>query len=406
MNRKISLGLALALIFVAMAGSVAGTMAVSMKMYNSIIKDLPKRSQTYSLLAEIDDVIRTNYYGEINETLLNADMAEGFANGVGDSYSYYMTASEYDIYKNEMNGQKMGVGIIPVFNEDDMCLYAAEVSDGSPAALNNMTKGDRIVTIDEEEVTVYNYKELVKKLEGEKLSSVNVAFIHDGNLVAANMVKGYTAQTVYYETVGQVGYVKITDFYSTTASQLKNAVNTLIKQGVSGIIIDLRAVSNGTVEYATDALDVLVPVASDGTKALATAVDKNGETIETFTSDADSINVSTVILVNKDTSGPAELFACDMRDFGKAKLVGTATKGNGTMQRVYQLSDGGAVKLTVAEIKPYTSDVYNGVGLTPDYLVELSSQKNNRLALLSHSEDEQYQKANSLLTSSAGADEQ
>ena len=99
MNRKISLGLALALIFVAMAGSVAGTMAVSMKMYNSIIKDLPKRSQTYSLLAEIDDVIRTNYYGEINETLLNADMAEGFANGVGDSYSYYMTASEYDVYK-------------------------------------------------------------------------------------------------------------------------------------------------------------------------------------------------------------------------------------------------------------------------------------------------------------------
>ena len=110
--------------------------------------------------------------------------------------------------------------------------------------------------------------------------------------------------------------------------------------------------------------------------------------------------------IDKDTSGPAELFACDMRDFGKAKLVGTATKGNGTMQRVYQLSDGGAVKLTVAEIKPYTSDVYNGVGLTPDYLVELSSQKKNRLALLSHSEDEQYQKANSLLTSSAGADEQ
>lgn len=138
-----------------------------MKMYNSIIKDLPKRSQTYSLLAEIDDVIRTNYYGEINETLLNADMAEGFANGVGDSYSYYMTASEYDVYKNEMNGQKMGVGIIPAFNEDDMCLYAAEVSDGSPAALNNMTKGDRIVTIDEEEVTVYNYKELVKSLRAK-----------------------------------------------------------------------------------------------------------------------------------------------------------------------------------------------------------------------------------------------
>ena len=133
---------------------------------------------------------------------------------------------------------------------------------------------------------------------------------------------------------------------------------------------------------------------------------KNGEAIETFTSDADSINVSTVILVDKDTSGPAEHFRLRYARFRQSKACRYGDKGNGTMQRVYQLSDGGAVKLTVAEIKPYTSDVYNGVGLTPDYLVELSSQKKNRLALLSHSEDEQYQKANSLLTSSAGADEQ
>ena len=115
MNRKISLGLALALIFVAMAGSVAGTMAVSMKMYNSIIKDLPKRSQTYSLLAEIDDVIRTNYYGEINETLLTkiADLTDG------KYFRATNTKSLQNIYKqiDELEKTKVDVAYFSNFNE-------------------------------------------------------------------------------------------------------------------------------------------------------------------------------------------------------------------------------------------------------------------------------------------------
>lgn len=87
------------------------------------------------------------------------------------------------------------------------------------------------------------------------------------------MVKGYTAQTVYYETVGQVGYVKITDFIRPPHHSSK-CRKYAYKARRERHYNRLRAVSNGTVEYATDALDVLVPVASDGTKALATAVDK------------------------------------------------------------------------------------------------------------------------------------
>lgn len=373
-------------------------MAVSMSMYNSLIKDLPNRSQTYASLSELDDIIRTNYYGEINENLLNSDMSEGYIEGLGDAYSYYMTATEYDAYKDEMDGQKLGIGVITAFNENDMCLYVAEVSENSPAALNNMAKGDRIVSIDDEEVTVYNHTELEQKLNGDKLTAVTVAFMHEGNLVTSSIVKGYTAQTVFYETSGSVGYLKITDFYSTTANQLKVGVNALIKQGVSGIVVDLRGTANGTVEYAAKALDVIVPVASEGTKAIATAAGKDGTAIKTFTADADSITVSMMVLTDSNTSGPAELFACDLRDFGKAKIVGVKTKGNGTMQNVYQLSDGGAVMLTVAEIKPYTSDVYNGIGLIPDYEIKLSAEKQNGLALLPLQDDDQYQKAYSLLT--------
>ena len=160
----------------------------------------------------------------------------------------------------------------------------------------------------------------------------------------------------------------------------------------------MRGNADGFVRYATACIDLIVPVATEGTGALATAVDKNGNTIETFTSDSDSISLSLCVLVNAGTSGAAGLFACDLRDFGVASLVGTTTAGNGTMQKIFELSDGGAVKLTVAKILPYKSESYDGVGLKCDTEVALTAEQNDRLPMLSLDEDTQYQKALSLMT--------
>ena len=79
-----------------------------------------------------------------------------------------------------------------------------------------------------------------------------------------------------------------------------------------------------------------------------------------------------VVLVNKYSEGGAELLACDLRDYGKAQIVGETTGGKGTLQQVFRLDDGSAVLLTVAEIKPYISESFNGVGVTPDFPVELT----------------------------------
>ncbi len=398
MNRKIPLGLALAVMFIAIAITVAVTMSVSMKTYNNLIKDLPDRARMYSNVSEIDDIVRTNYYGFVNEGLLNSQVSEGYANGLGDKYSYYLTAEEYETYFNELKGEKVGVGIIAYYDASDPAIIATQVSEGSPAAQAGISKGDRIVAIDEETVTAYNYKDLIEKLTGDRLSSISVRFVHDGKEQAAGVVKGYSAQSVYYSKNGTVGYIKITDFYSTTASQLEKAIKALMQDGAASVIFDVRDTSNGTVQYACDALDVLVPLASDGNGALATATNKEGTVIDTFTADADSVQMRMMVLVNGNTAGPAELFACDLRDFGKAQLVGVQTAGNGTMQQSFQLSDGGALILTVAEITPYVSKSYNGVGLTPDYEVKLSGEQASKLAILDQGEDPQYQKALELLT--------
>ncbi len=398
MNKKISLGLALALIFVSVAATVAITMSLTMRTYNSIIKDLPSRSKLYSAVSELDDIVRNNYYGEINDSLLNAELSGGYAEGLGDKYSRYLTAAEYSVYKDEMDGKKIGIGVIAFYNPTDMSIYVAEVSENSPAAISGLQKGDKITHIDEESVSVYNYTELLKKLTGDRLSTVTVTYVRGEESKTVSVVKGYSAQSVYYSLNGSVGYLKITDFYATTASQLKTAVDSLVKQGATGLIFDLRGTANGLVTHAASALDVLVPVASEGSGALATAVAKDGSVRKTFTAEAESISMPMIVLINSDTAGPAELFACDLRDYGKAQLVGEKTAGNGTMQEAFALSDGGAILLTTAVVRPYISESYHKVGLTPDTEVSLNGEKRTKLPLLALSDDDQYQKAYVLLT--------
>lgn len=399
MNKKISLGLTLSLIFLSVALAVTITMTVSMKIYNKIIKDVASRATLYSTVSEIDDLVRENYFGEINENLLTAMMSGGYVEGVGDRYSYYMTADDYAAYKEEEKGNKGGIGIIAVYDSQNNNIYVAEVSEGSPAQLQGISKGDVITAVDSVAVSQGNYEDLMESLNGQKLTNVQVTYTHGGESKTVSVARGYAAQTVYYSVANNIGYIKITAFYSTTAQQLEKALKHMSSNSVSSIIFDVRNTDTGLIANAVECIDILVPVATEGTGALATAVDKEGNTLETFTSDSDSVNFSMAVLINGKTSGAAELFACDLRDFGMAQLIGTKTMGNGTMQKVFELSDGGAIALTVAKINPYKSESFNGKGLEPDITVELTAEQNSRLEMLSQADDAQYQKAVELLNS-------
>ena len=398
MNKKISLGLAVSLIFLAVALTVTVTMMVAMGIYNDIIKDVSARSGVYSSVSEIDDLIRKNYYGEINESLLNTMMSDGYVAGVGDRYSFYMTPDEYARYKEEERGNKVGIGVVAVYDSKNNNIYVSEVSVGSPAHIQGISKGDVITAVDGTKVTSSNYNELLQSLEGAKLTNVQVTFNHEGTEKIVSVARGYSAQTVYYSVNNNVGYIKINAFYSTTAKELDDALKHMKDNKVSSVIFDVRNNNTGLISNVVKCIDLIVPVATDGTNAVATAVDKNGNIVETFASDSDSVNFTMLVLVNANTSGAAELFACDLRDFGLAQLVGVKTAGNGTMQKVFELSDGSAVALTVAKIIPYKSESYNGVGVLPDYQVELPAEQNSRLEMLSLEEDLQYQKAMDILT--------
>lgn len=370
-----------------------------MGIYNTIIKDVSERSGVYSTISEIDDLVRENYYGDINENLLKSMLSGGYVSGIGDRYSYYMSPDEYAKYKEEEKGNKSGIGVVAVYDSKNNNIFVSEVSQGSPAQLQGITKGDVITEVDGVGVTASNYNELLASLEGEKLTNVQVTYVHEGETKTVSVARGYEIQTVYYSVNNDVGYIKITAFYSTTANQFEEALKYMTEQGVQSVVFDVRNNNTGLITNVVKCIDMVVPVASEGTSAIATAIDKDDNVIETFTSDSNSVKFSMVVLVNANTTGAAELFACDLRDFGMAQIVGTKTAGNGTMQKVFELSDGSAVVLTVAKILPYKSDSYNGVGLEPTYVVELSPEQNSRLELLPLEEDAQYLKAVELLGS-------
>ena len=181
---------------------------------------------------------------------------------------------------------------------------------------------------------------------------------------------GNAVVTVEFQKFNNAGYIKISDFTDMTADEFSKAVTSLRNDGVSGLIIDVRNTDSINISAAAEIVDILVPLATEGTQSIATAVDKNNKNIQIFAADSESSDLPVSVIVNDKTAGAGELLACDIRDFGKGTVVGTTTAGNGTYQQIFELSDGSAVVLTVAKLLPYTSGCYDGTGIIPDYEVQ------------------------------------
>ena len=181
---------------------------------------------------------------------------------------------------------------------------------------------------------------------------------------------GKAVASLVSEKYGSVGYIRIAAFLDDTAREFETAAGNLIDQGVEGLVLDLRGVESINIASAAALIDAVVPIATEGTQAIATVQDKAGQTLHTFSSDRSGISVNMAVLVNSETAGAGELVACDLRDFGKAVIVGQKTRGCGTYQEIFELSDGSAMVLTVGTLLPYISDSFDGVGVVPDYKSE------------------------------------
>ncbi len=394
MNKKISLGLAVTLIALSISVTIPITMALSGAIFNSKLANINERQAIYEKITEINDIVRENYNAEIDETALLNSISQGFADGLGDVYAEYYSAQEYTELKNKLNGNSVGIGLSYTKDTEG---YARIVSvyDESPAEIAGLEKGDQIVKVGETDVLT-NFDEAMNLMKGDAGTSVVITYRRAGEDAEVEVTRRkVTVPSVEYEMLDDsIAYIKITEFSNNTVNQFDAAVSSVLDRGAVGIVFDVRNNGGGTMKSVAQMLDTLVP---EG--AVVTSTDKNGQTKTLYSSDKAEVNVPMAVLTNRNTASAAELFAAVLRDYNKAKLVGSNTYGKGVVQDIYPLSDGSAIKITTSKFNPPVSENFDGVGLKPDFVVDLTADQEKQWYELDSTNDPQLIKALSVVKS-------
>ena len=357
----------------------------SLQSFNEKVVDVNEKAKKYGSLQTLDSYVRENYYGDIDEEALGNGILKGYVSGLDDEYSHYLTPEEYQSEMSDISGELVGLGLTLTEDESGY-IRIVEILQDSPVTDSGLVAGDIITCVDGNDVLVTGFEESVEAMKGQAGTDITITVRRDG--IDTDMV--FTRRSMEVTTVtsellsGYVGYIKISSFKKNTPAQFIEALEQLNSNGAKAFIFDVRDNSGGLVAALEECVDPLLP---EGVVATAEYRDGRSETL--VYSDESELDVPMIVLVNGNTASAGELFAASLKDFGKAELVGEQTFGKGVMQLTTEFEDGSAVVLTVAEYKTAFSDCYNGVGITPDHVIEADEDG---------SSDPQYDKALELIS--------
>ena len=338
-------------------------------------------------LSEIQELIEGNYLFDVDEEAAANAAAAGYA-GTLDQYSRYRNSEEYADFQAHNDGSLCGIGVtVAQYAEDS--LYVLFLSDDSPAD-GIILPGDEIVAVEGERVADLGYTDTVSKIRGQEETSVSLTIRRDGEETEVSVMRADIVNDgIHALTIGNIGYVRVSAFNNATPEAFEKAVDSLqTDDSVTGLIFDLRGNGGGLLTSVAQMLDYLLPEGN-----LVSKTDKSGETTVLYTSDADCVSLPMIVLVNGSTASAAELFACDLQEYGAATIVGTTTFGKGVMQTTYSLSDGSALTLTTDYYNPSSGKNYNGIGVIPDIVCEMTEEEQKNFAFFDPDRDPQLRAA-------------
>ena len=317
---------------------------------------------------EIKNVIDERYIDPVNRASMADSAAAAMVAGLGDPWSYFMTADEYRSYQLSSANDYADIGMSIVKDEASGGFQIISVYPDSPAAKAGVMTGMVITAVDGESLNGYT-TDAVRTLIRSKLNTKFVLDFSNSSRIEVDC-SAVNAESVTFrlEKTG-AAYIQIHNFEAGSGQAAVDAIEYLLGQGAVSLVIDLRNNPGGLASETAILLDYLLPAGR-----LFSVVDKQGP-VSVTESDSMNLQMPTCVLINSGTFREAELCAAVLKEWGWATLMGEPTSGNTRTQETIPLSDGSAIRLsTMSYLTPSGVDLCAEGGVVPDFIVYNSDE--------------------------------
>lgn len=402
MSKKVSWSIVITIVLIAMAVTFSVTMSYAQQRFNGAVSSVSDKERMYNKLAEVDRYVRANAYYPINDDTLNDMIGYGYMQGISDRYARYYSARANAERMGLASGQLMGVGVAVVRDASSGYGRIIRVYANSPASETGLQVGGFITAIGDTSVrTLADSAAITSALLGEEGSTVTLGYLTPDRQEQTVELRraNYTVTTVAAQLLADgCGYLRIDNFAANTGTEFRSAVDSLLQQGATSLLFDLRDNGGDDLNAALIAADRCV---TGGVIAQSQASD--GSVTDLRVSDEQELNVPMVCLVNGSTAGGAELFANAVRKMGGGAVVGTATAGKGVvLSEPQSLSDGSALVVTVGILLDNEGQSWDGAGLTPDVESALTADEQAAYYDFTVDNDPQITRARSTVSTMLG----
>lgn len=290
-----------------------------------------------------------------------------------DPHSYYITSDELKQYTEPLEGNFDGIGVEFTIQNDTV--FVVTPLEGGPSEALGILSGDRIVTVEEENIAGVNIKnrDIIDLLRGESGTKVNIQIKRRGQdkLLDFSITRGKIpiySVAVSYMLSEDVGYIKVTRFARTTHDEFMSGVEKLRNEGMKKIIIDLRGNGGGYLNSAIEMCEEILPKGS-----LIVYTEGKSQPRKTYNSNRSGslANTEVVVMIDRGSASASEILAGAVQDNDRGIVIGRRSFGKGLVQEHYEFPDSSAIRLTVARYyTPSGRSIQRPYGKGIDYAAE------------------------------------
>ena len=318
-------------------------------------------------LGQLEQLITQCFIGEADTKVMEDYAASAMVSSLGDRWSYYVTAEDYDTLLEQQENAYVGIGITIIADEEEVGFRIMAVQENGTAREAGLQVDDRIISADGQSMEGLTVEELRNIVRGKEGTTVHLVVVRGEQELEFDVKRAkILTDVVTCQLLDDgIGLITIANFDSRCANESIAAIESLRVQGATSLIFDVRNNPGGYAHEMVELLDYLLPEGD-----LFRTVDyKGNESVDR--SDASFLDMPMVVLCNEDSYSAAEFFAAAIQEYEAGTVIGMPTCGKGYFQYTYRLSDGSAVGLSVGKYFTPSGKSLADVGIQPDITVEV-----------------------------------